>query len=69
MDWQQSAALGIVVSTAAVMGWAKVRARKARLGGAGHCGGCLSHSAGGSQTSIVFHARKGERPRIIYRPR
>ncbi len=64
MDWQQIAALGIVSATAAMFLWAKVRPRKFSFQRDTHCG-CASPGQVTPKSSIVFHARKGERPRIV----
>jgi hypothetical protein len=67
MDWQQLVALLIVATAATLLVWGRVRRRKFQFGGpaaAGHCG-CSSPAAAASQSSIVFHARKGERPRVL----
>ena len=63
MDWQEITALLIVVTTAAVFAWRRLRPRKFSFERDTHCG-CSVPSADGTQRSIVFHARKGERPRI-----
>lgn len=65
MDWQELAALTIVVLTAATFLWSRFRRR--RFSFERHTGcGC---SAGGGQNasgqSIIFHARKGERPQVL----
>ncbi len=63
MDWQQVITLTIVVATAGIFAWRRFRPRKFDFHRDTHCG-----CSGGSQTteksSIVFHARKGERPEI-----
>jgi hypothetical protein len=66
MDWQQIAALSVVAATAGVFMWTKLRPRKFSFEHDTHCG-CAAPSPGGSRSSIVFSARKGERPRIILR--
>jgi hypothetical protein len=64
MDWQQIAALGIVGATAMVFLWAKLRPRKFSFEKDTHCG-CGSNSGPANKTSIVFSARKGQRPKIL----
>ena len=64
MDWQQIAALSIVAVTAGVFLWQRLRPRKFDFRRDTHCG-CSAPSGSGAQSSIVFHARKGERPRIV----
>jgi hypothetical protein len=68
MDWQQASALMIVAVTAGLFVRARLRRRKLRFGRDGHCG-CSSSAAEGSRGSIVYHARKGERPQIIVKAR
>jgi hypothetical protein len=62
VDWQQAVALSIVAVTAGLFLRARLRPRKFSFERDTHCG-CASQTA--SQNSIVFHARKGERPRIV----
>lgn len=63
MDWQQIAALGIVAAAALLLSGSRLRRRKFDLGRDTHCGCSVNGSA--SKSSIVFHARKGESPRMI----
>lgn len=63
MDWQTLVALAIVGLTAAVFLWNRFRPRKFSFERDLHCG--LGSSRECPQHSIVFHARKGERPEII----
>ena len=62
MDWQQIAALSIVAVTAALFVRARLRRRRAKLPCDTHCG-CAGSAPKGQ--SVVYHARKGERPEII----
>jgi hypothetical protein len=62
MDWQKIASFVIVAVTAGAFLRAKLRRRKFSFERGAHCG-CASPS--GSKDSIVFHARKGQRARII----
>ena len=64
MDWQQILALLIVATAAALLVWSRVRRRKFQFGRDTHCG-CSTPSGHAPQSSIVFHARKGETPRVI----
>jgi hypothetical protein len=64
MDWQQTAALVIVGATAVFFLRARFRRRKFSFERDTHCG-CSSQSAPGA--SILYHARKGERPQIVIR--
>ena len=66
MDWQQLVALLIVATAAALLVGSRVRRRKFQFGRDTHCG-CSSPSATGSQSSITYHARKGEPPRVLVR--
>ncbi|HZM03276.1 MAG TPA: hypothetical protein VFC44_09645 [Candidatus Saccharimonadales bacterium] len=61
MDWQKIVSLSIVAATAGLFARAKLRRRKFSFARDTHCG-CASPS--GSKASIVFHARKGQRPQI-----
>lgn len=63
MDWQQIVSLGIVVSTAA---WVVTRFFYRRHESTlGHCSCPSEGASSGSQNSIIFRARKGERPEIV----
>ena len=66
MDWQRMLALSIVAITALIMAWGWVRRRKFTLGRETHCGcGSGGGSGGNVGKSIVFRARKGERPEVL----
>ncbi len=67
MDWQQLVSLTIVAAAASLLLWRKLRPPR----GFEHdfpCG-CTAASQDPQQSSIVFHARKGERPRVIVKMR
>jgi len=64
MDWQQAVALLIVAVTASLFLWARFRPRKFSFEQDTHCG-CSAPGQSTPQNSIMFHARKGERPQII----
>jgi hypothetical protein len=64
MDWQAVTALTIVVATAGLFVWAKMRRPKFSLKHDTHCG-CSSVSSSAPNSSIVFRARKGERPEVV----
>ncbi len=64
MDWQQFVSLGIVGAAATLLAWGRWRPSRAVFGRHVHCG-CPAVGATPSPGSIVFHARKGERPRVI----
>jgi len=68
MDWQQAVSLLIVATTAGLFIWARFRRRKFSLERDTHCG-CASAGGPASKSSIVFRARKGERPQIIVKSR
>jgi hypothetical protein len=68
MDWQQAISLGIVAATAAGFGIARWRRRKFSFQRATHCG-CAGAGAGAVKSSIIYHARKGGRPRVIVKMR
>jgi len=66
MDWQQITALAIVVVTAAILVWSRARRKKFSFQRDTHCG---CSGSGGSKSSIIFHARKGEQPQTIVKMR
>jgi len=64
MDWQQTTALLIVAATAGAFLWQWLRPK--RLGSKkGSVCGCSTTSHSGPKPSVIYHARKGERPQII----
>jgi hypothetical protein len=64
VDWQQIIALSIVAATAAAFAWRRFRRRKSSFGCSDHCG-CGGENRPVEKSSIIFHARKGERPQVI----
>jgi len=64
MDWQQIAALGVVGLTASMFVGARFRRRKFSFQQDTHCG-CGASGQAAPKTSIVFHARKGQRPQVV----
>jgi len=68
MDWQQLVSLIIVGAAAVLLLRPRFRPRKFSFQRDTHCGGCSAANAA-PQHSIIFHARKGERPRIVIKPR
>jgi len=62
MDWQQLVSLLIVATAAGLMAASRWRRRRFQFERDTHCG-CAS--TGSPRTSVVFHARKGERPEIL----
>jgi hypothetical protein len=65
MGWQEMAALAIVAATASIFVWKAMQPRRLKFQSAGPCG-CSSQAAPPRQT-ILFRARKGERPQIVVR--
>jgi hypothetical protein len=64
MDWQELVSLLIVGATVGVLLWRAWRGRKVRGGELGEYGCPLTgHTA--ARNSVVYHARKGERPRVV----
>jgi hypothetical protein len=68
MDWQQIVALLIVAVAVALLAWGRLRRRRFKFGRDTHCG-CSSPARTAPQSSIVFHARKGEPPRVVMKMR
>lgn len=66
MNWQTAVAMLIVALAAAGLLWGLLRRRKFSFRRDTHCG-CAAPSHSASASSIIFHARKGEQPRIIIR--
>jgi len=64
MDWQQKVSLLIVAATVVVFLGARFGRRKFKFERDTHCG-CALPGQSGPAGSIVFRARKGERPQII----
>jgi hypothetical protein len=68
MDWQQVVSLTIVSAAAVLLLRARFRPRKFGFQRATHCGSC-SHGVSAPQHSIIFRARKGERPQVLIKPK
>ena len=64
VNLQTAVALLIVAIAAAGLLWGLLRRRKFSFERDTQCG-CSMPSRSANESSIVFHARKGERPRII----
>jgi MYXO-CTERM domain-containing protein len=64
VNWQTAVSLLIVALAAAGLLWGLRRRRKFRLHGHSPCG-CALPTRDRTASSIVFRARKGERPQII----
>jgi hypothetical protein len=65
MDWQQVIALSIVVLTAAAFVW--TRARRRRKAALPCNSGCGCGTATPPRETVIYHARKGQRPEVIIR--
>ncbi|HWQ93832.1 MAG TPA: hypothetical protein VN673_19370 [Clostridia bacterium] len=68
MDWQQLVSLGIVAVAAGLLLRSKLKRRRFSLAHDTHCG-CSAVHQSAPQNSIVFRARKGERPQVIVKMR
>jgi hypothetical protein len=64
MNWQQAVSLAIVASVAGLFLWGRFRRRKFSFERDTHCG-CSARGQSETKSSIVFHARKGERPEVV----
>jgi hypothetical protein len=64
MYWQQAVSLAIVASVAGLFLRRQIRRRKFSFARDTHCG-CSASGQSGTKSSIVFHARKGERPEMV----
>ena len=64
MDWQEATALLIVAATAGAFAWVRLRRRRFSFERDTHCG-CAAQTESGRPGSIVYRARKGERPQVI----
>jgi hypothetical protein len=66
VDWQQMVSLTIVGVTAAIMLYSRFRPRKFALARATHCG-CSPAGRSRPGNTVVFRARRGERPQIMFK--
>jgi hypothetical protein len=64
MDWQQLVSFAIVGTTAALLLRARFRPRKFSFQRDTHCG-CSTTGSAAPQHSVIFRARKGERPQVL----
>src|SRR5438045_5273584 len=64
MDWQQMVSLFIVAVTACALIGRKFRGQRFSFERDTHCG-CAAVSRSAPQTSIIFRARKGQRPEVL----
>lgn len=62
--WQTVISLLIVALAAAGLLWARFRKRNFNFHRDTHCG-CATPDRSTTHQSIIFHARKGERPQVI----
>jgi hypothetical protein len=67
MDWQQLVSLAIVGAAAALLLRGRIRPRKFSFQRDTHCG--CSTAGGSAPQSIIYRARKGERPQVVIKPR
>jgi hypothetical protein len=63
MEWQQLVSLMIVATAAFGLLWSKFHRRKFSLARDTHCG-CAATSRMAPQHSIIYRARKGQRPEV-----
>ena len=69
MNWQQIISLAIVALAAGLLVWGRFRPRKFSFQRDTHCGCSSPGEPAAQKGSIVFHARKGERPEVVVRMR
>ena len=65
MDWQQLVSLAIVSAAAVLMLRSRFQRPKFSFERDTHCGCGSKGRPAVPQHSVIYHARKGERPRII----
>jgi hypothetical protein len=63
MNWQQAVSLAIVATAAGLLVWGRLRRRGFGFERDTHCG-CAAQGRSATKSSIVFHARKGERSAV-----
>jgi hypothetical protein len=63
-NWQTVVSLMIVAGAATALVGAKLRRRKFNFRRDTHCG-CAGPGAAEPPPRIIFHARKGERPKVL----
>ena len=68
MEWQQTVSLVVVASAAVLLVGSKFRRRRFSFERDTHCG-CGAVQGSSSQSSIVFRARKGQRPEVLVKMR
>jgi len=67
MNWQQVISLAIVALAGGLLLWARLRPRKFSFQRDTHCGCSAPGESPAQKSSIVFHARKGERREVVVR--
>jgi len=67
VNWQQIISLAIVALTAGLLAWGRFRPRKFSFQRSTHCGCPAQGEPFAQKSSIVFHARKGERREVVVR--
>jgi hypothetical protein len=68
MDWQQLVALAIVATAAGLLVRSRFSRRKFSFERDTHCG-CAATGSSAQKNSIVFRARKGQRPEVLVKMR
>jgi hypothetical protein len=68
MEWQQMVSLIIVATAACGLLWSKFHRRKFSFARDTHCG-CAAMSRTAPQHSIVYRARRGQRPEVLFKLR
>jgi hypothetical protein len=68
VDWQQIVSLAIVATAAAMLAAGKLRRPKFSFARVTHCGCSAVHQTSPGN-SIIFRARKGERPQVVVKMR
>jgi hypothetical protein len=69
VNWQQVISLAIVALAAALLLRGGFRRRKFSFERDTHCGCSVPAEASAQKTSIVFHARRGERRAVVVKIR
>ena len=69
MDWQQLVSLVIVAAAGVLLLGGRLRRRRFSFQRDTHCGCAAAVTETGPQSSIVFRARKGERPQVLVKMR
>jgi hypothetical protein len=67
VNWQQIISLAIVALAAGLLLWGRFRPRKFSFQQDTHCGCSMPGKSSARTSSIVFHARKGERRAVVVR--